>query len=45
MAHFMVPRYIRIIDQFPRTEVGKIAKERLKDLAPGAWDAQRNGGV
>jgi crotonobetaine/carnitine-CoA ligase len=45
MAHFMVPRYIRIIDQFPRTEVGKIAKELLKDLAPGAWDAQRNGGV
>ncbi len=32
MARFMVPRYVRIIDQFPRTDVGKIAKEKLRTL-------------
>ena len=40
MAQFMIPRFIRIADQFPRTETGKIAKDKLKGLYPGTWDAE-----
>jgi crotonobetaine/carnitine-CoA ligase len=30
LARFMVPRYIEIVDELPRTPVGKIDKERLR---------------
>jgi len=40
MAKFMVPKYIEIIEEFPRTDVGKIAKEDLK-YTDNIWDADK----
>lgn len=31
IAHFKIPRYIRVVDEFPRTTSGKIQKFRLKE--------------
>lgn len=31
LAHFKVPRYIRLVDDFPKTLTGKIQKYKLRD--------------
>lgn len=42
MAAFMVPRYIEVMEQLPRSAIGKVAKESLR--RPGkAWDAPDGG--
>lgn len=40
MAHFMLPRYIRVVDELPKTPTQKIRKVVLKDEAvtPDTWD-------
>jgi crotonobetaine/carnitine-CoA ligase len=39
MAHFMVPRYIRVLDELPKTPTQKVQKHLLRaDGAAGAWD-------
>lgn len=32
IAHFKIPRYIKVVDEFPRTASGKIQKFKLKEL-------------
>jgi crotonobetaine/carnitine-CoA ligase len=45
LAHFMLPRYIRILDQLPRTPTQKVEKYLLR--AEGAtvdtWDREAAG--
>ena len=45
MAHFMLPRYIRIIDDLPKTPTQKIKKHLLKDagVTPDTWDREKEG--
>ncbi|MHC4948033.1 MAG: AMP-binding protein [Planctomycetota bacterium] len=35
MAHFKVPRLLRIVDEFPMTATGKIQKFRIREIAAG----------
>jgi crotonobetaine/carnitine-CoA ligase len=43
LARYAVPRYIRIVDDFPRTETFRIKKHELKELGvtPDTFDAER----
>jgi crotonobetaine/carnitine-CoA ligase len=42
MARYSIPRYIRIVDDFPRTETFRIKKNELKSLGitPDTFDAE-----
>ena len=43
LAGFAIPRYIRIVGDFPRTETFRIKKNELKNLGvtPDTFDAER----
>lgn len=43
MARFMVPRYLRIVSELPRTPTDKVEKFRLREqgLTSDTWDAER----
>ena len=45
MAYFMVPRYIDVIDEMPRTPTGKIRKVELRErgLTATTWDREAAG--
>jgi crotonobetaine/carnitine-CoA ligase len=45
MAHFMLPRYIRIIEDLPKTPTQKIKKYLLKDagITSDTWDREKEG--
>lgn len=45
LPHFMVPRYIRIVDQLERTPSGKVRKRPLREvgLTPDTWDREAAG--
>ncbi|MBI4182796.1 MAG: AMP-binding protein [Proteobacteria bacterium] len=45
MPHFMVPRYIEIVPQIPRSQTNKVEKYRLfeQGLGPTAWDREAAG--
>jgi carnitine-CoA ligase len=45
MAHFTIPRYVRIVSQMPLTENGKIKKGALRDagVTTDAWDREAAG--
>jgi carnitine-CoA ligase len=45
MAHFMVPRYVRVVDALPRTPTAKIEKVKLRieGLTPDTWDREKAG--
>jgi carnitine-CoA ligase len=39
MAEFMIPRYVEVINELPRTATGKVRKVDLRQLPPsGGWD-------
>lgn len=40
MARFMVPRYIEIVANLPRNDVGKVDKLALQTLHENLWDAE-----
>lgn len=41
MAAFMVPRFIRIVEQLPKTPTDKVEKTRLREQGcAGAWDRE-----
>ena len=45
MAHFMVPRYVRVVDALPRTPTAKIEKVKLRaqGLTSDTWDRESAG--
>ena len=45
MAHFMVPRYVRIVDLLPRTPTQKVEKHliRSEGIVPGTFDRIKAG--
>lgn len=45
MAHFMVPRYIRVLDQLPKTPTAKIQKHvlRAQGVDSQTWDREAAG--
>ncbi len=45
MAHFMVPRYVRVVETLPRTPTAKIEKTRLRKegLTADTWDRESSG--
>ncbi len=42
LPHFMVPRYVRVVDDLPKTSSGKIQKNILRSegIAPGTFDRE-----
>jgi crotonobetaine/carnitine-CoA ligase len=47
MAHFMLPRYIRLIDELPKTPTQKVRKVLLKEdgITADTWDREAAGVV
>ncbi len=45
LAHFMLPRYLRIVDELPRTATAKVQKHVLRQqgLTPDTLDLQQAG--
>jgi crotonobetaine/carnitine-CoA ligase len=45
IAHFMIPRFVRLVEQFPRTPTLKIEKHRLRSegVTPQTWDREAAG--
>ncbi len=45
MAHFMVPRYVRVVGELPRTPTAKVRKIELRELGvtPDTWDREAAG--
>tara|TARA_R110002072_G_scaffold106582_3_gene232649 strand:+ start:19622 stop:21223 length:1602 start_codon:yes stop_codon:yes gene_type:complete len=45
MAHFMLPRYIRVMSSLPRTPTEKVVKHLLKKdgVTPDTWDREAAG--
>jgi crotonobetaine/carnitine-CoA ligase len=45
MPHYMVPRYVRIVEALPRTPTAKIEKHVLRSqgLTPDVWDREKAG--
>ena len=45
MAHFMVPRYVRVLPQLPKTPTQKVQKNLLRDdgVTPDTWDREAAG--
>ncbi len=45
MAHFMVPRFVRIVDALPRTPTEKVRKIELREIGvtPDTWDREAAG--
>ena len=45
MAHYMLPRYVRVIDAMPKTPTAKIEKHRLRaqGVTSDTWDREAHG--
>ena len=45
MAHFMIPRYVRIVDDLPKTPTQKVQKHiiRAAGITPDTWDREAAG--
>ncbi len=45
LPHFMVPRYVRLVEALPKTPTAKIEKHTLRaeGIASGAWDRETAG--
>ena len=45
MAHFMVPRFVRIVDELPKTPTQKVRKTVLRDdgITADTWDREAAG--
>ncbi len=45
LAHFMIPRYIRVVPELPRTPTQKVEKYVLRGhgLTPDTWDREKAG--
>ena len=47
MPHFMVPRYIRVMDELPKTPTQKVQKHRIRSdgVTADTWDREQAGVV
>lgn len=45
MAHFMVPRYVRVVAELPKTPSNKVKKQELRaaGITPDTWDREKAG--
>ncbi len=45
LPHFMVPRYVRVLDELPKTPTSKVRKHLLRDegLTDSTWDRDEAG--
>jgi crotonobetaine/carnitine-CoA ligase len=45
MPYFMVPRYLDVVEDFPRTPTAKVEKYKLRATGPGptTWDREAHG--
>jgi crotonobetaine/carnitine-CoA ligase len=45
MAHFMLPRYVRLADELPKTPTAKVQKAELRrdGITPDTWDREAAG--
>jgi crotonobetaine/carnitine-CoA ligase len=43
LPHYMVPRYLQIIDALPRTPTNKVMKSELRAAAGECWDRKAAG--
>ena len=45
MAYYMIPRYIRLVDELPKTPTAKIQKTALRrvGITPDTWDREAAG--
>jgi crotonobetaine/carnitine-CoA ligase len=45
MAHFAVPRYVRVVDELPKTPSQRTQKFKLRDegITPDTWDRESIG--
>lgn len=45
VPRFMIPRYVEVVEEFPRTATQRIEKYRLREtpLTPRTWDAESGG--
>jgi crotonobetaine/carnitine-CoA ligase len=45
MAHFMIPRYIRVLDELPKTPSNKVLKNELRKegITADTWDREKAG--
>ena len=45
MAHFMLPRYVRVVPTMPKTPTAKIEKHRLRadGVTADTWDREAHG--
>ena len=45
MAHFMVPRYVRVVDELPKTPTAKVQKAELRKqgVTADTWDREKAG--
>jgi crotonobetaine/carnitine-CoA ligase len=45
VAHHMIPRYVRIIDELPKTPTAKVEKHvlRAEGVTAETWDRERTG--
>jgi crotonobetaine/carnitine-CoA ligase len=45
MPYFCVPRYVEIVDELPKTILGRVRKDilRARGVGPDAWDRETHG--
>ncbi len=45
MAYFMVPRYVRFVDDLPKNAVNRVEKYKLREegVTTGTWDREKSG--
>jgi crotonobetaine/carnitine-CoA ligase len=45
MPYFCVPRYVEVVDELPKTIIGRVRKDilRSRGVGPGAWDREDHG--
>jgi carnitine-CoA ligase len=45
MPYFCVPRYVEVVDELPKTIIGRVRKDilRARGVGPDAWDRESHG--
>jgi crotonobetaine/carnitine-CoA ligase len=45
MAYFMIPRYLRIMPELPKTPTQRVKKYELREqgVTPDVWDREKAG--